>query len=491
VVGVKGNRAARSLPADDAGAFPVVEAILVAVLVLTAIIFFTSVQRPSQSAEEGGIDLSQSAADTLALLKAKEFDITAGTPAPPYSGNDLTFDQWFTNLVAGDAATRSEVDDFLSDIVPTGADYSLRLSNGVDTLVLLPDTARPPVGARSSEVGVLPAWGQFSGIAATDGAAPGQPLSAAANPLLVRFTDPNAGSAPITCIRSPAGSGLGPGGQPWMSWWRGGEATAIAATAGTRTAGLTTLPVTSSANMAVGMWITGTGLAEGTTVASVPTATSITLSQAVTGSGSTTVTAYRAADASTTGTRTAGSPVLPVTSSAGMSAGMWITGTGIPAGTTIASVGSATQITLSQAATSGAATSTTVTANHNRVPANMPFGTWAGYTGTITSQSTCAGGTVAGYAKVWWPRYRTLSDGVVTALAPTVLTSLTAGFSALDAGLPVHISGQGTFRIASVTSSTAVVLSGAATAGTSLTAQAPTFSPYAPYGLQLVVWFGA
>lgn len=439
---MKANRGARSLRRDDHGAFPVVEAILVAVLVMTAIIFFTSVQRPSNAAEEGGIDLSQSAADTLALLKAKEFGIRS-SPATldtdgngvtddnerPHTGDDLVFDQWFTNLVAGDATTRIKVDDFLSEIIPTGADYALRLSNGVDTLTLLPDTLRPPIGARSSEVGVMPAWGTYVGASASatvsatdvdDGAAPGQPLSSSANPLLVRFTNPNAVSSPITCIRAPTGYGNGPGGATWLSIWRD-------------------------------------------------------------------------ADESTTATRVLTDPDLTVASSEGLAPGMWITGTGIAAGTTILTVNSAIEITLSQGATSSGAG--TVSANHNRVPANIPYGTWAGYTGTITSQATCAGGTVAGYAKVWWPRYRTVTDGLIAAVVPGTsytLTSATAQFSTLDVGLPLQITGQsGPFRITSVTSSTVAVFAGAATTGSPGSIDIPTYSPYAPYGLQLVVWFGA
>lgn len=63
-----------------------------------------------------------------------------------------------------------------------------------------------------------------------------------------------------------------------------------------------------------------------------------------------------------TGNRTSGSPILTGMSSiSGMYVGQEITGTGIPANTRILSIDSATQITLTANATSGAATSTTLT----------------------------------------------------------------------------------------------------------------------------------
>jgi len=66
---------------------------------------------------------------------------------------------------------------------------------------------------------------------------------------------------------------------------------------------------------------------------------------------------------SQTGNRTSGSPILTSLSVAttGLTAGMRVTGTGIPAGAKILTVDSPTQITLNANATSGAATSTTLT----------------------------------------------------------------------------------------------------------------------------------
>lgn len=57
------------------------------------------------------------------------------------------------------------------------------------------------------------------------------------------------------------------------------------------------------------------------------------------------------------GTTTAASPIVTVPATAYLTAGMAVTGTGIPAGTTILSINSATSITLSSAATATGATS--------------------------------------------------------------------------------------------------------------------------------------
>jgi|GEM_PF-2233454 Protein of unknown function (DUF3383). len=68
-------------------------------------------------------------------------------------------------------------------------------------------------------------------------------------------------------------------------------------------------------------------------------------------------------------TQTSGSKVLIVTSTAGLTAGRGVTGTGIPADTTIASIDSATQLTLSAAATADASSGTVTAAAETAVQA--------------------------------------------------------------------------------------------------------------------------
>jgi hypothetical protein len=145
----------RRWDADDRGTFQVFEAVMVAVLIFTAILFFTTTARPTDPSEPGGIDLSQNAADMLDILKARTF---AGAPFADVGATD----GWVTNLVqeAGksDASspTRREIEDILSEVVPSGALYVLRLSNGVDELELAPGDGRTPHGARGAETYVFP-----------------------------------------------------------------------------------------------------------------------------------------------------------------------------------------------------------------------------------------------------------------------------------------------------------------------------------------------
>jgi hypothetical protein len=81
-------------------------------------------------------------------------------------------------------------------------------------------------------------------------------------------------------------------------------------------------------------------------------------------------------------TTTNGSAVVTMASTTGLSAGMPITGTGIPASTTILSVDSATQITLSANATASGTVTLTVTNSINGAYANLVYagGTFTGPT---------------------------------------------------------------------------------------------------------------
>src|ERR1041385_8823261 len=123
------RRTARRLRDDVAGGFPGPGGLLVAGLWLAAVLFFTSLQRPTSGAEQGGIDLAKVSADTLAILRTRTFTVGAGTQ---------TMEGWVTNVTAGDAATASAIDTFLRQILPAGSRYSLRLDNGVAPMHILP-----------------------------------------------------------------------------------------------------------------------------------------------------------------------------------------------------------------------------------------------------------------------------------------------------------------------------------------------------------------
>jgi len=107
-----------------------------------------------------------------------------------------------------------------------------------------------------------------------------------------------------------------------------------------------------TSGLAVGMVVSGVGIPVGATIASVDSANnSITLSTpATTGNAAVALSFFGSA---IVGTTTAGSPSLSnVSSTAGLSAGMYVTGPGIPVGTTIVSIDSTNHtITLSANAT--------------------------------------------------------------------------------------------------------------------------------------------
>src|SRR5687767_2213173 len=88
-------RQADRLGDDDRGAFLVFEAVMSAVLIFTAILFFTGVGRPTDAAEPGGIDLGQNAADILAILKSREF---GDRPFNDVNATELGWG-WVTRLV--------------------------------------------------------------------------------------------------------------------------------------------------------------------------------------------------------------------------------------------------------------------------------------------------------------------------------------------------------------------------------------------------------
>lgn len=350
---------------DDAGVFPVVEAILVAVLVMTAIIFFTSVQRPTTAAEEGGIDLGQVAADTLQLMQSS----VQGTE---------TFEGWATNLTQGESATAATVHEYLvgasgDGVLPKGVRYQLRLDNGVSSIPLLPPGgAEAPRGARAADVTVMPNWATYRNERADWVMAPGE-VFAAGDPRLPLVDT----STTYRCLRDPTGSrtlvDLGDSGAVADNW------------------------IDSASPLAAGSHWKATPPVDGALT----------------------------------------SPVL------------W-------------------------------------KSKQNQVPLDVPLGTWAAYTST-----DCSDGAPV-YFQVVPPGNgaRRVTDAVTTGVT---LTSATAGFTSADIGRLVGSANvpAGT-RIVTVNSATSVTLT---TGNTTTAGTAPaTFglvSPFMPYTLQLVVWFGA
>lgn len=511
------SRRAPTRQGGEEGVFAVVEAILVAVLVLTAVLFFTSVQRPTKGSESRGQDVGQVATDTLGILRTHQFNVLAPTPAVPgcttaVPSGSLTLEQWVTQVASGECNTAYTVDSFLSNVLPSGTRYKLRLANGVDGLDLLPPPALDPGtprGASTAQLVFLPHWQALSGTAVAEVATPGQALLAAANPVLSKFTDPQA----VACVRGPYNAtttpGMGPAGETWAAYWQAQPVSARLV--GTATSGskvVTGLPGTSA--LAKGMRAFGAGLPTSppATVASVDSGTQVTLS-ANAGAGAGTETILFSAPAATqTGTISAGGPgaQLVVASTAGIEPGMHVYGTGAATGPTVKAVTGATTLTLDNTNTpTGANLALTFWTSH--VPRAMPYGTWVGYSdagcttpltpasaaavvlpgartvssGTTTTGSCIMGATSANaYSSTDIGRMvltagipagtvvtgvgRTVSDGATTN-SGTTLASATAAFRTCEKG--ASLSGPGIptgTTIASVTDASHVVMSAAATA---------------------------
>lgn len=197
---MKANRHGRSLGSDETGAFPVVEAILVAVIVLSAIIFFTSIQRPTTGSEVGGLDLGQFSADTLQVLEAHEFD-------------DLPYPDWVTAVATGvnpatgavDDDAAEELDDFINEVLPSGAEYSLRINNGVQAQTILPAGDLPtPNGANAAEVAFIPPWGTYAGFTAASTFYPGETVATTDARYTNFLTLVNPGAS-TRCLQDPRG----------------------------------------------------------------------------------------------------------------------------------------------------------------------------------------------------------------------------------------------------------------------------------------------
>ena len=121
---------------------------------------------------------------------------------------------------------------------------------------------------------------------------------------------------------------------------------------------ITVTAMTSTTNIVAGMSVSGTGIPAGTTVATIASSSSITLSQAATVAGSPTLT-FNSNPTIITG--------MPSGSTANLSGGMTVSGTGIPYGSTILSIISLTSISITQNATVSGTNTFTFSTNPNSI----------------------------------------------------------------------------------------------------------------------------
>ncbi len=176
----------------------VFESILVAIIILTAILFVTSLNRPSPAQSEGAVDLGRIASDTLRILQDREEPDAAGVPQ---------LDHWLDEIMKNNATAQSEADDFFAEVLPTGTRYVLRLDTGHGTMDLLPPNAAlesQPRGGRVGSALYMPNWTVHDTMVPSETLHPGQ------------IHD----HSTWNCFTAPTGVTTGPDGVLWNNVWQ-------------------------------------------------------------------------------------------------------------------------------------------------------------------------------------------------------------------------------------------------------------------------------
>jgi len=241
----------------------------------------------------------------------------------------------------------------------------------------------------------------------------------------------------------------------------------------------TTVTVASTAGLVAGMTVTGTGITGSATIVSILDATHYAISQNLGNSTAATNFTHTVALSSTaplsmytaTSNITSGSTTVTVSSTVGMSVGLAISGTGIPAGATIASITDSTHYVLTAAATATNASAALTVANKTvtvasttglvagmsvsgtGIPAGATIVSITDATNYVLSAAVTA--AVSGnltYTNVLAATYSTATS-TITVAAPNTTSGLVVGMTVSDA----NGNYQGT--ILSITDNTHYVLS--------------------------------
>lgn len=178
---------------------PVFEAILVAILVFTAMLFVTSIQKPTLGRGATGIDLNTLAADTLDNLAEKNFK-------HPSTSENLVLEDWVRLALEDDGDVESLVHDYMKDVLGAGHRYKLTLENGYGAFELLPpDESITPRGGGAAQSFLFPNWTihQSETPNATAIVFPGEALDFSA----------------WTTLTSPTNTTVAPDGGTWLAWW--------------------------------------------------------------------------------------------------------------------------------------------------------------------------------------------------------------------------------------------------------------------------------
>jgi autotransporter-associated beta strand protein len=254
---------------------------------------------------------------------------------------------------------------------------------------------------------------------------------------------------------------------------------AAASLSSTTTNGTALVTLGSTTGLQVGQLVTGTGIAANTTIVSIDSPTQVTLSQNSTASGTATL-SYSLASTGVTwltvgaSSTTINSATVTVPSTTGLTVGMPVAGTGIPAGTTISSIDvDGIRLTLSQNAT---ATNTGLTLAFNQgSSSNNALNNYAG--ATIVNQGTLSLSTgVSGTILI--PGDLKINGGAVT-FANTNTGQIAATSN-------ITISGSGTFTLPNYSATTTNTFASLTLNGTG-GSTAPTFAFGTPTASSTVV----
>lgn len=192
---------------DDDGVMHVFEALLVGVLVLTAILFMTALSAPSQSESSGGLDLARIAADTLDILEGRDAECDADDPTPPGACTTL-YEHRLEEIVSlAMEGKHDEAESFLREVLPSGTRFLLRLDNGVEPMTLMPTGAglsAIPRNAQGAETFLLPDW-------STHAADP--------DPATAFYRHGDAVNFAGWTLTAPNGATTAPNGASWNAWW--------------------------------------------------------------------------------------------------------------------------------------------------------------------------------------------------------------------------------------------------------------------------------
>jgi hypothetical protein len=191
------RRSKPMLPAfkdDERGVLQVLESIMASMILLGAILFVTISSSSVRDTGSSSINLTTIAEDTLTVLTSQPGLIDA---------NVSRLDEIVDAAIMGDT---DSAELFLSNIMPVGTRYALRLDNGIESTHLLPISsgASMPRAASGASTYIMPNWIANSGSNSTVTYMPGAELN----------------FSTWATLTAPDGNATGPGGEDWIDIWR-------------------------------------------------------------------------------------------------------------------------------------------------------------------------------------------------------------------------------------------------------------------------------